>query len=107
MNRDQPPRRIDAPEPCFIQTRFVSGGPLVGARIWRRFGTLCAEINGFPSSVMQVWTQGERCDEQTYLTLMANPPDNPYVALPKARADLKEAMDEQQELDWLHTRPIR
>jgi hypothetical protein len=67
--RTQAPRRIDQPEACFVRLR----GPdkrWYGARIYRRFGLLTAEIDGKPAEIDQVWTAGLVITEAEYHELM-------------------------------------
>lgn len=81
MNRHQPSRRVDEPEPCFVRMRIAKGGPFVAARIFRVLGMLQAEVNGGPGGVDRVWTSGERIDEVTWRRLAANPPADPDKAV--------------------------
>ena len=81
MDRKQPSRRIDAPEPCHVAMRLVKGGPVVAARIVRRMGMLIGEINGAPGDVERIWQSGERIDEARYNDLLANAPAAPEVAI--------------------------
>ena len=76
---NQPPRRIDAPEPCFLRMRLVKNGPYAGARIFLRLGVLAAEINGEPADVDRVWTSGERVAASVWAELNLNPPDDPLT----------------------------
>lgn len=115
--RDEAPRRIDQPEPGYFRMRLVGKGPYVAARISRVFGFWSAEINGQSSgpidfdptrgSVFDVWTSGERIDENHYNMLLANPPAEPHRPIPISMRGMAEAMREQDEQDWWATRPIR
>jgi len=77
MNRAQPARRIDVPEPGWFRLRLARGAPPVGARVYQRLGQLAAEINGGEASVDDVWTSGEPIDEAEYRRLLATAPADP------------------------------
>lgn len=70
VNRRQPPRIIDRPEPCWIRMRTESKGPYRAARIFLRLGMLLAEIDLQPADPVHVWHGGERITEQEYETLL-------------------------------------
>ena len=107
MNHDQPPRRIDRPEPCFVRLRPRRHAPFAAARIFTALGMLSAEIAGVPADVDHVWTHGEFIDETEYLFLMEAPPAGPDQPRLVSARGLAEAIREQAEQDWLHTQPIR
>lgn len=107
MNREQAPRRIDAPEPCFVRMKLVRGGAWVGARVFPRLGMMAAEINGVPCEPDQVWQAGELIDRETYDILMSHPRPNPYHPVHVSEAGLAERVREAEEADWWMTRPIR
>ena len=85
MNRRQePPRRIDQPEPGFFRIRLVRHGPFVPARIAHRLGFWTAEINGAPAgeahvdpafadAVYRIWTTGTRITEAEYRNMLGQP----------------------------------
>lgn len=100
MNRDQPARRIDEPEPCFVRMRLVAKGPWVGARIFIRLGMLAAEINGEPADPHQVWHAGEFIDETRYAILLEDPRINPYIPVFLSDAGLMDRMREADEADY-------
>jgi hypothetical protein len=77
MNRQQPARQIDQPEPGWFRLRLAKGAPPVGARVFQRLGVLAAEINGETADVETVWTSGEWIDEAEYRRLIGNPPADP------------------------------
>lgn len=86
-------RDLSNPRPGWFQTRLVSKGPLVPARIFRechctpnggddndphdwaptcdRHPPLVAEIDGNEVEVEQVWAQGTEIDEDRYAYLVA------------------------------------
>lgn len=104
--RDQPSRRIDAPEPGFFRMRLVKNGPYVAARIERKLGHLVATVNGAPADVDTVWTSGDFIDETMHNILAAEPPPDPYRPLPISKRGIADRMREQDDLDWWHIRPI-
>jgi len=69
-DRRQPPRAIDAPEPCWLRIRLERHGPYLPARIFNRLGLLTAEIEGVPTDVERVWTSGDRITEAEWRDLM-------------------------------------
>ena len=70
VNRNQKPRAIDAPEPCWLRLRLTIHGGYVPARIFRCLGLLTAEIDGVPASVDDVWASGDRISEREWLGLV-------------------------------------
>jgi hypothetical protein len=81
-DRKQKPRRIDRPEPCYVEMRLTKGGPLLGARIYKAFGTLVAEIGGMTADVERVWTSGDLITKERYDFLMEETPDDPGARIP-------------------------
>ena len=69
VNRKQKPRAIDAAEPCFVRMRLEQHGPYLPARIFKRLGLLCAEINNVAVPVDSVWMSGDRISETEWLQL--------------------------------------
>lgn len=86
------PRRIDRPEPCFLETRLVKGGPAVAARIflpcpwvqphpdidphewcraYDRSRRLQAEVAGKAADLDRIWATGKFVDEARYAYLAA------------------------------------
>ena len=65
-DRKQPPRAIDAPEPCWLRVRLTIHGGYVPARI---FKTLAAEVDGRPADVNNVWESGDIISEREWLQL--------------------------------------
>ena len=106
MNRKQPPRRIDAPEPCFVRMKLIRHGRNVGARIYLRLGMLAAEINGKEADPHQVWHAGELIDEAAYLQLMESPLFDPFVPVFLSDAGVAERVKEAAEQDYWMTQPI-
>ncbi len=100
MDRDQKPRIVDQPEPCFIRLKLVRGGPWCGARIFMRLGMLAAEINGVTADPDQVWHGGEFIDEHRYNLLMSDPPADPYRPVHVSDAGLAERVREAQDMDY-------
>jgi hypothetical protein len=72
MNRRQPPRRIDEPEPCFVRMRLDRRTGWVPARITRTIAGLVADINGVSAPVDSVWTSGEMITEAQWRQLSAD-----------------------------------
>jgi|ERR1700722_16240816 len=107
MNRDQKPRMMDEPEPCFIRMKLVRDGRYVGARIFYRLGMLAAEINGVIADPLQVWHAGEFIDEARYNILMADPPINPYLPVHVTDRGLAERVREAEEADYWWTQPLK
>jgi hypothetical protein len=79
VDRTQTPRLIDEPSPCFIRMRIVKGGPFVAARIFRRLGILCGEINGEDAPVERIWCSGDQITEDQYRALLIAPPENAHL----------------------------
>lgn len=102
---DQPSRRIDQPEPCFVRMRLVKNGPYVAARIYLRLGILAAEINGEPAEVDRVWTSGELIDEARHNELLTTVID-PFQTVVVTRRGMADAIRKAEEADYWHTRPI-
>jgi hypothetical protein len=106
MNRDQTPRDITNPQPCYIRMVLVKHGPPVAARIFHRLGMLAAEINGQSADVDRVWTSGELIDESTYNVMMRDPPPAPHIPVYVSSAGLMDQAREEEERLWWLTRPI-
>jgi len=70
VDRQQAPRLVDQPEPCFVRLRTERKGRWYAARIWRSLGMLMAEIDGRPAWPDQVWHGGDRITEAEYNTLL-------------------------------------
>jgi len=70
VDRRQPPRRIDAPEPCWVRVRTERKGRYHGARIFHCMGILMAEIAGVPADPFHVWSSGDRISEKEYDALI-------------------------------------
>ncbi len=107
VDRSQPSRLIDEPEPCFVRMRVVQHGPFVGARIFLRLGMLAAEINGKPADPFQVWHAGDLITEEQYQILMEQPEPNPYRRVYVTDAGLADRIREQNEADYWACRPIK
>ena len=112
---DQPSRRVDQPEPCFVRLRLVKRGPYVAARISQPFGLWQVTVNGSPSTpspcpveagVFDVWTSGEFISETEYHAMLRYAPRDPYQPIHASTRGLAQAMAEQQERDYWATRPI-
>jgi hypothetical protein len=86
--------------------RLVRKGPYVGARIFLRLGMLTAEVNGVSADVDHVWTSGEIVTEDTFMVLTTDPHPAPWHPVHISGAGMAEAIEEQIERDWWHTRPI-
>jgi hypothetical protein len=106
-DRNQPARRIDAPEPCFLRLRLVRHGVWVPARIVSRMGILFAEISGATADVHDVWCSGDFITHDEYEAMMRNPEPDPYRVVHISTAGLAERVKQQDEADWWNTRPIR
>lgn len=106
VDRNQEARAIDDPRPCFVRMRLVKDGVPVAARIFHRLGMLCAEINGKPADVWQVWHAGDLITEERYALMMETPEPNPYRAVHVSSAGLMDRVREQEEADWWNRRPI-
>jgi|SRR5579859_5385917 len=100
VDRNQAPRVVDAPEPCFIRMRLVRNGVFVAARIFHRLGMLAGEINGQPADPMQIWHAGDFIDEAEYEQMMRNPEPNPYRQVFISAAGLADAIREAEERDY-------
>lgn len=100
MNRDQPARIVDQPEPCFIKMQMVKNGPFVGARIFMRLGMLAAEINGKPADPDRVWHAGELITEERYAILMEKPHPSPTTPVYVTDAGLADKVREAEEADY-------
>jgi len=100
MNRDQPSRLIDEPEPCFIRMKLIRNGPSVGARIFRRLGMLAGEINGQAADIYQIWHAGKFIDEVAFNILMTPPLLNPWIPVHVTDAGLAERVREAEEADY-------
>ena len=107
VDRQQPPRIVDQPEPCFVRLQLVRNGVFVAARIFNRLGTLAAEINGKPADPFQVWHGGDLITEEQYARMMETPEPDPYRRVHMSDAGLSERIRQQDEANWWHTRPIR
>lgn len=107
VDRTQPARIIDEPQPCFVRLRVVTGGPWVAARIFNRLGMLCAEINGRHADPMQVWHGGDQITEEQYSRMMSGPRINEYIPVHVSDAGLADAVREADEADYWFTQPIR
>lgn len=81
MDRSQPSRRIDEPQPGFFRMRIIKGGPYVGAIIKYRLGMLVAEVNGAASDLDHVWTSGERISPADWEFLDRNRPLDPHIPI--------------------------
>ncbi len=99
VDRNQPPRRIDEPAPCFIRMQLVRNGVFVAARIFYRLGMLCGEINGKDAPVEQVWVSGELITEAEFNDMMENPPTDPYRVVHISTAGLADRIREAEEMD--------
>lgn len=102
----EPGRDITAPAPGWFRMRLVAKGPYVGARIFMRLGMLAAEIAGAPADVDRVWTSGAAVDERTFDRLMTDPHPAPHHPVHLSPGRLQDAIEEQVNSDWWHTRPI-
>jgi hypothetical protein len=69
-DRRQPPRAIDAPEPCFVRLRTTRHGPFIPARIYKTAEGLTAEIDGCEVDVMAVWTSGDVITGEEWMKLI-------------------------------------
>ena len=69
-DRKQPPRAIDAPEPCFVRLRRDPHGPYLPARVFGRLGHLAAEIDGETVPVESVWNAGDLITEGEWRDLI-------------------------------------
>jgi hypothetical protein len=107
VDRQQKPRMIDQPEPCFVRLQLVRNGVFVAARIFHRFGVLSAEINGKPADPFQVWHGGDLITEEQYTLMMETPEANPYRRVFMSDAGLSERIKEQDEVDYWLTQPLR
>lgn len=106
MNRDQPSRRMDEPQPCYVKLKRIRNGPYVGARIFLRLGMLAGEINGEVADVFEIWHAGELIDEERYNILMEPPLLNPWTPVYLSDAGLTDRAREAEEQLWLERRPI-
>jgi hypothetical protein len=70
VNRNQPSRRVDVPEPCFVRLRTERHGGYLPARIFTRLGVLTAEIDGHEVDVEAVWTAGEIITGEQWMKLV-------------------------------------
>ena len=70
VNRQQPSRRVDCPEPCFIKMRLTIHGGYVPARIHKVLGHLVAEIDGQSADMTDVWASGDIITEAEWLDLI-------------------------------------
>lgn len=106
VDRNQPARIVDDPQPCFVRLQLVTHGVYLAARIFHRLGILCAEINGAPADPFQVWHGGDLITEEQYLRMMRSPEPNPYRVVHISDAGLTERIREQNEMDALYRRPL-
>ena len=100
MNRDQPARRIDQPEPCFVRLKRFREGPFVGARIFRCLGMLMGEINGEIADIHEIWHAGELISEEQFNILMTPPLLNPWIPVHMTDAGLADRVREAEEADF-------
>lgn len=100
VDRNQAPRVIDQPEPCFIRMQLVRHGVFVAARIFWRLGMLTAEINGQPADPLQVWRAGEFIDQDDYDLMMQRPAADPYRVVHISTAGLADAIRKSEEGDF-------
>jgi hypothetical protein len=107
VDRNQPARIVDDPQPCFVRMQLVRNGVQVPARIFHRLGILMAEIAGMPADPLQVWHAGTLIDEAEYDRMTQKPEPNPYRVVHLSTAGLADAIREQEEADYWATQPIR
>lgn len=81
VDHKQQPRAVDCPEPCFVRLRIVKNGPPLAARIFKRLGMLCGEINGAEASVDQIWHGGVFITEEQYAEMMETPHPEPSTPI--------------------------
>ena len=70
VDRSQPTRLVDCPQPCFVRLRTERKGRWYAARIYHCLGMLLAEIDQRPASPDQVWHGGSLISEQEYNDLI-------------------------------------
>lgn len=70
MDRTQPPRIVDQPEPCFVRLRKPGDRAWYAARIYRCLGMLAGEINGTPADIYQIWHGGDQITKAEYDALL-------------------------------------
>lgn len=107
VDRNQQPRIVDDPAPCFVRMQLVRGGVFVAARIFHRMGMLAAEINGQTADPFQVWHAGDQITQADYELMMQRPEPNPYRQVHMSSAGMAVAINEQAEQDALYRRTIR
>ncbi len=94
MNRrNEPPRRIDQPEPGYFKVRLCRKGPWVGAEIrhnvntgWKAFinGESCGFANQdyiVADGVNRIWTFGSTITAAEYKALMIKRPTSPDLPI--------------------------
>ena len=114
---EQPSRRVDQPEPCFVRLRLVNRGPYVAARISQPFGLWQVTVNGSSSTPIQHARSRPACS-------MSGRPASSYLRRNITRccvtrrairinrftrqraAWLRPMAAEQEERDYWATRPI-
>src|SRR5580704_13186342 len=106
VDRNQQPRVVDQPEPCFVRLQLTRHGVHVAARIFHRLGVLVAEINGQPADPYQVWHGGDRITQEQYDLMTKYPEPDPYRVVHISAAGLNDRVTEQIEQDALYRRPI-
>ena len=76
VDRQQPARIVDQPEPCFVRMKIAGDRAWYAGRIFRVLGMLQAECNGVPCDPLAAWHGGDRISEAEYrsLLLTANSP---------------------------------
>ena len=70
VDRSQPARVVDQPEPCWVAIRKPGDKRWYGGRIHICFGMLTAEIDGIAADPFQVWHGGNRISEKEYEALL-------------------------------------
>ena len=89
---NEPPRRIDQPEPGTFAIRFVRKGPLVAARITHAMGFWSASIEGIAQGprhpdpfaadgVSRIWESAARITQAEYDALLHSKPATPNLPI--------------------------
>lgn len=113
-DRDQPPRRVDKPEPGYFKIRLVKHGPWVGARIYNRLfisDIFAVFINGVEhpnphTSVWNVWHHGVFITKEEYERLINPPVLDPYTPHKPSFKGMANEIREAEERDFWMFREI-